>query len=72
MSKNITTAILYLKQQSEEVEDKISKIDPEDTAGCENCGFLTQENINNDQVLRELIAELTEISEALDFLESLT
>lgn len=71
MSENIQTSICYLKEKAEEIEKEIDKIDPDSTAGCTNCGFLTQENIDNDQNLRELILSLTEISEALEYLESL-
>ena len=71
MSKNITTAIACLKAQAEEVEEKIDKINPEDTVGCASCGYLTKANIDADQEVRTLIAELSEISEALSYLESL-
>jgi hypothetical protein len=71
MSKNITTSIICLKIRAEQLEEEIDNIDTDATAGCDNCGFLTQSNIDNDQELRNLISELTEVTEALDYLEKL-
>jgi hypothetical protein len=71
MSKNIKTAVAYLNQQAIEVEAKIEALNPDTSRGCVNCGYLTQENVDADQEIRALIVSLTEISEALDYLESL-
>jgi hypothetical protein len=71
MSKNIQTAILILQVAAVDVEAKIERIGEEGFEGCSNCGMLTQSDIDNDQEMRIYIQELQDISQSLDYLESL-
>jgi hypothetical protein len=73
MKDNILVAIGYLKTQAEVIEGEIDALNTGGGGGsCPNCGFLTQEALDLDQEMRVKISALTELTEALDYLEART
>jgi hypothetical protein len=73
MRNELLVAIGFLKGKAEDIEKEIDSMNMEGGGGsCPNCGFLTQEALDLDQEMRVKISALTELTEALDYLEART